>query len=271
MKKSIRYWLRGRLKRVSCNERIGFSTPLLNERIRVSEIGSDFSNVLLGVAVLSLGSLALNQGNAQAATISYNANLFTDATKSTSGTANFLKFDSALGTLTGVTISSNLTGTATLKVVNKDLLFAQDFTDGIAKFNMTLSSSLGGSSSTKQASSGTVDGTVAADTTSLFSGNAVNTSVSLSNLNLADYIGNGTSTFVATGRVSAGNYSGTSDSSDISFGGSSILSANATVTYTYTATPSAAVPEPLTILGAATAVGFGVAFKRRALKNNKKA
>jgi hypothetical protein len=38
--------LRGRLKRVSCNERIGFSTPLLNERIRVSEIGSDFSNVL---------------------------------------------------------------------------------------------------------------------------------------------------------------------------------------------------------------------------------
>jgi hypothetical protein len=32
-----------------------------------------------------------------------------------------------------------------------------------------------------------------------------------------------------------------------------------------------AVPEPLTILGAATAVGFGAAFKRRALKNNKKA
>ena len=38
---------RGRLKRVSCNERIGFSTPPFNERIRVSEIGRDFSNVLL--------------------------------------------------------------------------------------------------------------------------------------------------------------------------------------------------------------------------------
>jgi hypothetical protein len=38
--------VRGRLKRVSCNERIGFSTPLLKERIRVSEIGRDFSNVL---------------------------------------------------------------------------------------------------------------------------------------------------------------------------------------------------------------------------------
>jgi Flp pilus assembly protein protease CpaA len=34
--------------------------------------------------------------------------------------------------------------------------------------------------------------------------------------------------------------------------------------------PAAAVPEPLTILGAATAMGFGAAFKRRALKNNKK-
>jgi hypothetical protein len=38
--------MRGRLKRVSCNERIEFSTLLLNERIRVSEIGRDFSNVL---------------------------------------------------------------------------------------------------------------------------------------------------------------------------------------------------------------------------------
>jgi hypothetical protein len=38
----------------------------------------------------------------------------------------------------------------------------------------------------------------------------------------------------------------------------------------YTPDP-VAVPEPLTILGAATAVGFGAAFKRRALKNNKKA
>ena len=34
---------------------------------------------------------------------------------------------------------------------------------------------------------------------------------------------------------------------------------------------SIAVPEPLTILGAATAVGFGMVFKRRALKNGKKA
>ncbi len=41
-------------------------------------------------------------------------------------------------------------------------------------------------------------------------------------------------------------------------------SGEATIAYTY------AVPEPLTMLGAATAVSFGAAFKRRALKNSKK-
>jgi hypothetical protein len=37
--------------------------------------------------------------------------------------------------------------------------------------------------------------------------------------------------------------------------------------------PPAAVPEPLTILGAATAAGFGAAFKRRLakIKDNQKA
>jgi hypothetical protein len=227
----------------------------------------------LGVAVLSLGSLALNQGNAQAATISYNANLFTSTTKATTGTANFLKFDSALGTLTGVTISSDLTGTATLKAVNQDSV-AQDFTDGFAQFTMTLSSSLGGST-TGLVSSGNINGIAAANSTTSFSGSPVNAGISLSNpsLSLAAYIGDGTSTFIATGKVSSGSYGGTADSDLLSFGGTSLLSSKATVTYTYTATPSAAVPEPLTILGAATAVGFGVAFKRRGrgLKNNKKA
>lgn len=222
----------------------------------------------LSAAVLSIGFLALNQGNAQAATISYNANLFTSTTKAISGTANFLKFNSALGTLTGVTISSDLTGTAALRAVNQDSV-AQDFTNGFAQFTMTLSSSLGGSS-TGLVSSGTINGTAAANSTTPFSGTPVNTGISLSNLNLANYIGDGTSTFTATGGVSAGSYGGTADSELLSFGGSSILSSNATVTYTYTEAPSAAVPEPLTILGAATAAGFGAAFKRRALKNNKK-
>ncbi|MFM7439509.1 MAG: PEP-CTERM sorting domain-containing protein, partial [Snowella sp.] len=86
------------------------------------------------------------------------------------------------------------------------------------------------------------------------------------------YIGDGTTTFTATGDLSDGFYSG-KGASGVFFSGTSILSADAIVTYTYTenppAPPVAAVPEPLTILGAATAVGFGAAFKRRALKNSK--
>lgn len=72
----------------------------------------------LSAAVLSMGALAVNPENAQAASISYSADLFTNANTPVSGTAEFLKFDSALGTLTGVTISSTLSGTATLQTYN---------------------------------------------------------------------------------------------------------------------------------------------------------
>ena len=136
----------------------------------------------LSAAVLSIGALAVNPDNAQAASISYSANLFTSTNKATTGTANFLKFDSALGTLTGVTISSDLTGNATLRAVNQDSV-AQDFTDGFAQFTMTLSSSLGGST-TGLVSSGTINGTAAANSTTPFTGTPVNTGISLSNLGL---------------------------------------------------------------------------------------
>jgi len=95
----------------------------------------------------------------------------------------------------------------------------------------------------------------------------VSTTISLANLNLADYIGDGTSKFTATGDAGIGNYGG-SATAGVFFGGLASLSSTATVTYNYDA-PAAAVPEPLTILGAATAVGFGVVFKRHASKNNK--
>jgi hypothetical protein len=64
---------------------------------------------------------------------------------------------------------------------------------------------------------------------------------------------------------------------DVSFDGSRNSSniqqrsvTGGTVLVTKYTPDAAAVPEPLTILGAATAAGFGATFKRRALKNNKK-
>jgi len=218
----------------------------------------------LSAAVLSIGALAVNPDNAQAASISYSANLFTNANTPISGTAEFLKFNSALGTLTGVTISSTLSGTATLQTYNFTGI-NQSFTNGSASFLVGLSSSLGGSSS-KQASSGIVNGIANVGGPTSFEGNAVSTTISLANLNLADYIGDGTSKFTATGDAGIGNYGG-SATAGVFFGGLASLSSTATVTYNYDA-PAAAVPEPLTILGAATAAGIGVAFKRHASKNN---
>jgi hypothetical protein len=48
--------------------------------------------------------------------------------------------------------------------------------------------------------------------------------------------------------------------------GPSAAVASQTPIYVPTSTPGAAVPEPLTILGAATAAGFGASFKRRLAK-----
>jgi len=62
---------------------------------------------------------------------------------------------------------------------------------------------------------------------------------------------------------------GTSQNNTIFYTAGGIAGTNLPIANTYTyAVGSAAVPEPLTILGAITATGFGVAFKRK--KNSTK-
>ena len=221
----------------------------------------------LSAAVLSVGGLALSAANAQAATISYSGNLFSNVTEATTGSASLLKFNSALGTLTGVTITSQVSGSAVLQVTNATSI-ARPFTKGFAEFDFTLTAPQVNVASVAGAYN--IAGSVAANTVKDFSGAVATVDGSYNVLpgDLSYYLGNGTTTFIATGDLSDGTYSG--KATGLSFGGSSFLSANAIVTYTYTEAPPAAVPEPLTILGAATAVGFGAAFKRRALKNNNK-
>jgi hypothetical protein len=222
----------------------------------------------LSAAVLSVGGLSISAGNAQAATISYSGNLFSNVTEATTGSASLLKFNSALGTLTGVTLTSQVSGSAVLQVTNATST-ARAFTRGFAEFDFNLTAPQVNVASVAGAYN--ITGTVAANTIRDFSGavSTVDGSYNVLPSDFSYYLGNGTTTFVATGDLSDGTYSGRA--TNLSFGGSSFLSANAIVTYTYTEAPPAAVPEPLTILGAATAVGFGAAFKRRALKNNKKA
>ena len=225
----------------------------------------------LSAAVLSLGGLGLSAANAQAATISYSGNLFSNVTQATTGSTQLLKFNSALGTLTGVTITSQVSGSAALSVFNGTAT-SQGFSRGKAEFDFNLVAPQISVDSTAGAYN--LSGTVAAGATNSYSGpvTTVDGSYNVLSSDLSYYIGDGTTTFTATGDLSDGSYSG-KGASGVFFSGTSVLSANAIVTYTYTekppAPPVAAVPEPLTILGAATAVGFGAAFKRRALKNNK--
>lgn len=80
-----------------------------------------------------------------------------------------------------------------------------------------------------------------------------------SGLNTLTNIGDTTTLIVDNARPTNGSYEQYGSS------GQTLTAAISGGTITRTA-----VPEPLTILGAATAVGFGAAFKRRTLKNNKK-
>ncbi|MEB3123339.1 MAG: PEP-CTERM sorting domain-containing protein [Snowella sp.] len=225
----------------------------------------------LSAAVLSVGGLVLSAANAQAATISHSGNLFSNVTQATVGSTQLLKFDSALGTLTGVTITSQVSGSAALSVFNSTGT-SQAFNRGKAEFDFNLVAPQISVDSTAGAYN--LAGTVQPGVTGSFSGpvTTVDGSYNVLSSDLSYYIGDGTTTFTATGDLSDGFYSGRG-ASGVFFSGTSVLSANAIVTYTYTekppAPPVAAVPEPLTILGAATAVGFGAAFKRRALKNSK--
>lgn len=225
----------------------------------------------LSAAVLSVGGLVLSAANAQAATISYSGNLFSNVSQNTVGSTQLLKFNSALGTLTGVTLTSKVSGSAALSVMNQTAT-AQNFSRGRAEFDFNLVAPNVMLDSTARTPN--LSGTVGAGATNSYSGpiTTVNGSYNVLSSDLSSYIGDGTTTFTATGDLSDGSYSG-QGASGVFFSGTSILSADAIVTYTYTekppAPPVAAVPEPLTILGAATAVGFGAAFKRRALKNSK--
>jgi hypothetical protein len=224
----------------------------------------------LSAAVLSLGSLALNPVTAQAASISQSLSVSmtpTDWVRNLS----FSKFDSSLGTLNSVSIlmgstvvgggtlknknTTSATGTATLSSEVELFMDNPDFDSlGIVKpiFTDRLR---------------TIDATaLAGGATKTYTDVTVSDSKTFSfndDLALAYFTGAGTGSLIATGTGISG-WNGSSNM-DVSF--TTSASASYTITYDYSA---AAVPEPLTMLGAATAVGFGAAFKRRALKNNKK-
>lgn len=222
----------------------------------------------LSATVLSIGGLALSSVNAQAASISQNLSVPMTATDWASQ-LSFAKFDTSLGTLNSVSILMGSTVIGSGSITNTG--------SGEATGTATLSSevelfnsnaiSLGIVQPIFQDRFRIIDSTtLAAGATKTYNAVSVSDSKTFSFIDvttLAYFSGTGTGSLTATGL----GLSGWSGSSNINTSFSTQASASYTITYDYS---TAAVPEPLTILGAATAAGFGAAFKRRALKNDKK-
>jgi len=222
----------------------------------------------LSAAVLSLGSLALNPVTAQAATISQSLSVSTTPTNWVRN-LSFSKFDSSLGTLNSVSIlmGSTVIGSGSITNTGGDAATGTATLSSEVELFDSNAISLGIVQPIFEERFRVIDSTtLAAGATKTYDAVIVSDSKTFSFIDvptLAYFSGTGTGILTATGS----GFSGWSGSSNINTSFSTQASASYTITYDYSA---AAVPEPLTMLGAATAVGFGAAFKRRTLKNNKK-
>jgi hypothetical protein len=216
-----------------------------------------------------LGMLALATG-ASASTISYSAAIPTQSNQfaSFSDHFNLTKFDTNLGTLTGVTLELNATGTASVDVISVGAGGA--FTGAYTSFNFTLNGP-DGSLVQVLLEAGPFSGTVAASTSvtpvthRIIPGSSVagtfTTSVSASNW--VNYEGAGVQPLaliadlpnvVSRGSPAAGT-------ALIFFGGFAAAGGTAEVIYTYDAAPT---PEPatLTLFGSAL-LGLGAIRRYR--------
>ncbi|MEB3190929.1 MAG: PEP-CTERM sorting domain-containing protein [Snowella sp.] len=212
----------------------------------------------LGIAVI-LASLGLLSVQAEAATISYS---HTIAPKTVNYSEDFFlsKFDTSLGTLTSITLSALVEGQAEIDIFN-GTSSDQSFQNATATVPFSVTTpidTLNASGSVSIASGTNVLGM------NTFSGLPLNFSQSLniSATNFGSYQGVGGGLFSLAATGSLGQYSGTSVS-NVFFGGSAEVGSTVTIFYTYS------VPEPITLLGSATAIALGAAFKRRAQRNLK--
>ena len=226
----------------------------------------------LCVAGVTLASVAgMFSGNlAQAATISQSINSPMSDTDWES-TFGFNKFDSSLGTLNKVDILMNasVVGSGSIQNIGTSVATGTATLASQVELFDSNSNSLGLIQPIFTDRFRTNDGTaLAAGATKTYSSVTASRSQNYSfsdELTLAYFTGAGQGSLTAI----ASGVSGWTGSSNINANFSTRASAAYTVVYTYSApTNSQAVPEPLTILGALTAVGFGVAFKRHATKVN---
>ena len=209
---------------------------------------------------LVVASAVVANGRASAGTISYSADVAAQPT-SFSETVALPKFDTSLGTLTGVTISFTTNVNSIVKVANFTGV-TQPFTNAQASIPFSVigpdASSASGTAVTTVGSGNIASGIGPYD----FPGLPTTASgqVAVPSSNWSSYQGVGV-TFANFDFIGAnGTFTGTA-ANLVFFGGSAVADGHIVITYEY---ETAAVPEPSTfVLGACGLVAAGLGCVRR--------
>jgi hypothetical protein len=214
--------------------------------------------------IAALGLLASLAGvtPSHAASVTYTSNTISETPVPFTSSVLIQKFDTSLGTLTGISFTIVADITATVKVVNLATT-SETFTNAFTSDTVTTTGPGGFTLSTTPTAS-VASGTVAAGALNTYPGTTgTSTGSSVYTGSFTPYEGPGSATVAlgfAGGSASSG---GTSPSSDILFGGSAAAGGYVKVTYTYT--PSA-VPEPTSMallgIGMTSFLAFRRFFKR---------
>lgn len=221
----------------------------------------------LGSVALIIGALGVSTSKADAAMITYGTNVFTNVVAPASQTFQLPKFDTSLGTLTSVKITSTLTGSAILTIFNATGS-PQNFTNASVSVPLTVSTTA--PSSLSITGTNTIPVGIAPAGFTTVPGVPINitNTENIASSSWGFFQGSGASTFTGTADLDHATFGATSVP-NVFFSGTSSLSADVSVTYEYTPT---AIPEPMTILGSISALGFMGSLNRRfakAKENNK--
>jgi len=206
----------------------------------------------LGLAVLAMAP------RADAAILTFSHTTPT-ATVPFTDTFTLSKFDTTLGTLTGVTVTLSTTVTPEVDVFNSTTS-AQNFTNGTASIPVTVTGP--SSTSATTTTSFLVPTGVANPGNNPFPGAPVTlsntTTVAPANFGSFQGVGPGTASFTAA--FANGTYSGTSVPG-VFFGGSAAAGGTTTITYTFTPVVVGA-PEPSSIALVASGLGGFLVVRR---------